>query len=102
MNPYATTEGSCKSVLAALAASAACAGGEHGGAESLDAPECRASDRGTAEAGASVATWSDDLDIYLKTSGNIWRFCLNILETDVIHFTHFISILLDENDDFDD
>ena len=96
MNPYESlNQGSCKSVLAALAASAACAGGEHGGAESLDAPECRASDRGTAEAGASVATWSDDLDIYLKTSGNI-------LETDVIHFTHFISSLLDENDDFDD
>ena len=45
------TEGSCKSVLAALAASAACTG-----AESLDAPECLASERGTAEAGASVVT----------------------------------------------
>lgn len=59
----AQSSGSCKSVLAALAASAACAGGEHG-AESLDAPECRASDRGTAEAGASVVLSNELLDAF--------------------------------------
>ncbi|CAE7208159.1 unnamed protein product [Symbiodinium necroappetens] len=55
----AQSTASCKSVLAALAASTACQG-----AEGLDAPECEARDRGTAEAGASVVLSNELLDAF--------------------------------------
>ncbi|CAK9020193.1 unnamed protein product [Durusdinium trenchii] len=54
----AQTTGSCKSVLAALAASPACQGADG------DAPECEAQERGTAEAGASVVLSNELLDAF--------------------------------------
>ncbi|CAJ1409226.1 unnamed protein product [Effrenium voratum] len=53
----AQSAASCKSVLAALAASPACTGG-------LDAPECQATERGTPEAGASVVLSNELLDAF--------------------------------------
>eukprot|EP00931_Biecheleriopsis_adriatica_P051263 TRINITY_DN29712_c0_g1_i1.p1 TRINITY_DN29712_c0_g1~~TRINITY_DN29712_c0_g1_i1.p1 ORF type:complete len:926 (+),score=162.03 TRINITY_DN29712_c0_g1_i1:25-2802(+) len=55
----AQTTASCKSTLAALAASTACSG-----AAGLDAPECQAQERGTAEAGASVVLSNELLDAF--------------------------------------
>eukprot|EP00930_Biecheleria_cincta_P090932 TRINITY_DN8042_c0_g1_i1.p1 TRINITY_DN8042_c0_g1~~TRINITY_DN8042_c0_g1_i1.p1 ORF type:complete len:925 (-),score=95.19 TRINITY_DN8042_c0_g1_i1:289-3063(-) len=56
----AQTTASCKSTLAALANSTACSGIPGG----MEAPECQAEERGTAEAGASVVLSNELLDAF--------------------------------------